>query len=187
MKKNTTKISDNISSSEQVKKSINKKRHIPLELIDLTSEPVSKHKRYYEKNRESLLIGKKEYYQKHKKTLLSKSKSTKIFKTAFIANFLIDENLIEENNVRDLNLVCEFCQAKHFTFELPRDKKFPNCCHKGKVSLSEDPPYPMELRNLIIGTTSKKIFFRVSGSAERRGAERDCGTRENSALIGQLG
>ena len=32
---------------------------IPLELIDLTSEPISKHERYYETNRKSILIRKK--------------------------------------------------------------------------------------------------------------------------------
>ena len=52
------------------------------------------------------MIGKKEYYQKHKKTILSKSKSIEFLRTAFIENSLIDKNVIEENNVGDLNLVC---------------------------------------------------------------------------------
>ena len=85
------------------KKPINKIRKIPLVIIDFTSEPTSKHKRYYEMNRESIMIRKKSHYQKLKKTILLKSESNKTL-TAFIANSSIDENLIEENNVRDRNL-----------------------------------------------------------------------------------
>ena len=45
--------------------------------------------------------------------------------------------------------------------ELPRDQKFSNCCHKEKVIFPEDPLYPVELKNLVIGTiTSTKKFFK---------------------------
>ena len=41
-----------------------------------------------------------------------------------------------------MNKICNYYNAKHFSFEYTKDKKFSNCCHKGKVILRENPPYP---------------------------------------------
>ena len=36
----------------------------------------------------------------------------------------------------EMNVICQKCQAKHFTGEKPSDGLFNNCCHKGKASHS---------------------------------------------------
>ena len=95
--------------------------------------------------------------KKNKHKILEYKKSKKItntiFKQASIANTLINENLIQENNVGNLDLTCKFCNAKHYTFELSQDKNFSTCCHKGKINLQEDPTYPREIEELVTGNT----------------------------------
>ena len=65
-----------------------------------------------------------------------------------IANVESDENLINERYLGSMFEICKHCNAKHFSFEYTLDKQFSNCCHKGKVSLSENPPYLHKLENL---------------------------------------
>ena len=55
---------------------------------------------------------------------------------------------------------CKYCNAKHFSFEYTKDKQFSNCCHKGKVSSRENPPYPYKLENLSTGLSMDSINFR---------------------------
>ena len=68
-----------------------------------------------------------------------------------IANVEFDENLINESYLDSMFEICKHCNAKNFSFEYTQDKQFSNCCHKGKVSLSENPPYPYKLENLSTG------------------------------------
>lgn len=68
-----------------------------------------------------------------------------------IANSNYDDKLYDYNYLGEMDMMCEFCNAKHFALELPADKKFNNCCHKGKVLLNEF-RYPTQLLNL----TNKK-------------------------------
>ena len=48
----------------------------------------------------------------------------------------------------------------HSSFEYIQDKQFSNCCHKEKVSLPENPPYPYKLENLSTGLSMDSINFR---------------------------
>ena len=57
-------------------------------------------------------------------------------------------------------VICKHCNAKHSSFEYIQDKQFSNCCHKGKVSLTENPPYPYKLENLSTGLSMDSINFR---------------------------
>ena len=59
-----------------------------------------------------------------------------------------------------MNKICNYCNAKHFLFEYTKDEKFSNCCHKGKVVLPENPPYPEQLKMLATGSSSDSINFR---------------------------
>jgi len=70
----------------------------------------------------------------HKKT----QRSMRDDKLAHIAvNDFLDESNILEYNCSNLNILCNFCNAKHFPGEQPQDKLFTQCCHKGKVVLEE--------------------------------------------------
>lgn len=80
--------------------------------------------------------------------------------SAKAANIDFDENLIIENYIGELNIICDFCKAKHFALELPSDKKFTNCCHKGKVKLIDDIEYPEEIKKLATGNSTESIEFR---------------------------
>ena len=46
------------------------------------------------------------------------------------------------------------------SFEYIQGKQFSNCCHKGKVSLPENSPYPYKLENLSTGLSKDSINFR---------------------------
>lgn len=70
-----------------------------------------------------------------------------------------DEDHIVENFLGNMEVICNFCKAKHFLLEMPKDKKFNTCCHKGKVMLPEDPLYPEELKHMINGNTWKSKHF----------------------------
>lgn len=73
---------------------------------------------------------------------LKRDKFVSGYKSGLVANKDFDEESIQENVIENTDLTCEFCDAKHFHFELPQDNKFSNCCHKGKVNLEKDPIYP---------------------------------------------
>lgn len=77
-------------------------------------------------------------------------------------NSIIDENLYNENFVGNMELICNFCEAKHFPFELKNRKNFNICCHKGKVKLPDDPSYPEEIKSLIIGNSQLSRHFKHS-------------------------
>ena len=56
---------------------------------------------------------------------------------------IINENEVDSHNCGPLSLICEYCQAKHFKAEQPSDKKFTQCCKKGKVKLDPIPTSPL--------------------------------------------
>ncbi|OXA46564.1 hypothetical protein Fcan01_18731 [Folsomia candida] len=49
---------------------------------------------------------------------------------------------LQQHNCIALIAICSFCGAKHFLMERPQDKKFTQCCQKGKVVL---PPIKLAL------------------------------------------
>lgn len=68
----------------------------------------------------------------------------------------INENEIVAHTCGQLNIICEFCQSKNFIDERPTDRKFTQCCRKGKVKLSKptdihgnELAYPPFLRDLM--------------------------------------
>ena len=74
-----------------------------------------------------------------------------------IANVEFDENLINESYLGSMFEMCKHCNS---SFEYIQDKQFSNSCHKGKVSLPENPPYPYKLENLSTGLSMDSINFR---------------------------
>ena len=77
-----------------------------------------------------------------------------------IANVEFDENLMNENYLGSMFEIYKHCNAKHSSFEYIQDKQFSNCCHKRKVSLPENQPYPYKLENLSTGLSMDSINFR---------------------------
>ena len=77
-----------------------------------------------------------------------------------IANVEFEENLINESYLGSMFEICKHCNAKHSSFEYIHDKQFSNSCHKGKVSLPENLPYPYKLKNLSTGLSMDSINFR---------------------------
>jgi hypothetical protein len=47
-----------------------------------------------------------------------------------------DERAVDLHSCGNLDITCNFCQAKHFRAEQPSDKLFTQCCQKGKVVLT---------------------------------------------------
>jgi len=45
------------------------------------------------------------------------------------------EDTVEEFYCGPMNFRCEYCQSKNFKGEMAADKKFTNCCEKGKIQL----------------------------------------------------
>ena len=56
--------------------------------------------------------------------------------------------------VGPINNICLYCNALHFPNEAL------NCCHNGKVSLTQLSSYPEELKNLLMSNSSKAKNFR---------------------------
>ena len=77
-----------------------------------------------------------------------------------ITNVEFDENLINESYLGSMFEICKHCNAKHSSSEYIQDKQFSNCCHKGQVSLPENPPYSYNLEKLSTGLSLDSINFR---------------------------
>jgi len=58
-----------------------------------------------------------------------------------------------------MNLICQECGAKHFKAERPPDKKFSQCCRKGRVILPPPKECPQPLLGLLQGTHPKAKSF----------------------------
>lgn len=52
-----------------------------------------------------------------------------------------DEVMVRRHDCGPMICICQFCGSKNFEKELPADKKFKSCCHKGKVKL----PKPVDI------------------------------------------
>jgi PIF1-like helicase/Helitron helicase-like domain at N-terminus/Helicase len=72
----------------------------------------------------------------------------------------ITEEDIPVHFIGEMDAICEFCRAKHFKVEMPKDKKFSSCCQKGKVHLPELTPLPNYLRDLYVGNNDDAKNFR---------------------------
>ena len=62
----------------------------------------------------------------------------------------LNEEELPHHNCGQLNVVCNFCRAKHYAKEQPTDKQFNICCSKGKVVMD-----PIRVSPLI-----KQLFTR---------------------------
>jgi hypothetical protein len=58
-----------------------------------------------------------------------------------------------------MNVTCEECGAKHFLKERPSDKRFTDCCFKGKVVLPLPRPPPELLLHLLTDSHPKAKHF----------------------------
>jgi hypothetical protein len=59
-----------------------------------------------------------------------------------------DERTVDLHSCGNLDITCNFCQAKHFRGEQPSDKLFTQCCQKGKVVLTQIRVAPL-IQNLM--------------------------------------
>jgi len=59
----------------------------------------------------------------------------------------------------EMNLICEECGAKHFKGERPQDKKFQQCCKKGRVILPLPKECPEPLSKLLQNNHPKAKSF----------------------------
>ena len=55
--------------------------------------------------------------------------------------------------------LCQYCESLRF----PNEQR--NCCHNGKVSLTQLCEYPESLKELLMGSTQDSINFRNYNSA----------------------
>lgn len=90
----------------------------------------------------------KTLYEIYNEKNSQKRTNSKYLRTARIANLDFDDNSITINSIGDMNIQCKYCAAYHFKGEVDDEKKFKNCCHKGIITLTSDPPYPIELIKL---------------------------------------
>ena len=57
--------------------------------------------------------------------------------------------------------ICDECGAKHFKKERPSDKKFTNCCYKGKVILPKPKECPELLLHLLTNSHPDSSHFKT--------------------------
>ena len=74
---------------------------------------------------------------------------------------IFSEHLVPLHNCGPMNVICEECGARHFKGERPSDKKFTQCCRKGKVILPPPKECPAPLAQLMQNNHPKaKSFMR---------------------------
>ena len=54
-----------------------------------------------------------------------------------------------QHSCGEMEIECQFCGSFNFLQERPKDGKFNNCCHKGKVLVHVQQEYPQYLRQII--------------------------------------
>ena len=72
---------------------------------------------------------------------------------------IVSENRFALHYCGEMNLICQECGAKHFKAERPPDKKFSQCCRKGRVILPPPKECPQPLAGLLQGTHPKAKSF----------------------------
>ena len=74
------------------------------------------------------------------------------------------KEIVSEDNVHlhllgEMSAICTECDAKHFLQELPKDKKFQQCCRKGSVILPSPKKCPPLLLELLLNNHPKSVAF----------------------------
>ncbi|MCP4493927.1 MAG: hypothetical protein GY820_42500 [Gammaproteobacteria bacterium] len=71
---------------------------------------------------------------------------------------------IDAFNTGPLDVRCKHCDARHFSAEMPINRKleFKSCCHHGKVKLEKLQPCPEELRMLLDGSSVNSENFKIN-------------------------
>lgn len=90
---------------------------------------------------------------------LNKNKETKDIKNALIANLDFNEDVINVHYMGEINVRCQFCNAKHFIQEKLQDKTFKFCCHKGKIILDDIEEFD-QIKQLALGNDKKNKLFK---------------------------
>ncbi|XP_058791046.1 uncharacterized protein LOC131664174 [Phymastichus coffea] len=76
-------------------------------------------------------------------------------------NRISEVNVVEQDYLGLMNILCQHCQAKHFKDEKVSNKglSFNDCCGHGSVVLDPFPDFPSELINLFSGEHEKSSIF----------------------------
>ena len=72
---------------------------------------------------------------------------------------IIFENRFPVHYCGEMDMTCQNCCAKHFKAERPPDKKFSQCCRKGRVLLPPPKECPQPLLGLLQGTHPEAKSF----------------------------
>ncbi|EFX68723.1 hypothetical protein DAPPUDRAFT_329777 [Daphnia pulex] len=72
---------------------------------------------------------------------------------------IVVEDRVHLHDCGDLTKICSECDAKHFAKEMPKDKKFQQCCAKGNVILPPAKPCPEPLASLLQNRHPKSKHF----------------------------
>ena len=72
---------------------------------------------------------------------------------------IFSEDLVNLHDCGAMNIICEECGARHFKGERPPDKKFTQCCRKGKVILPPPKECPAPLAQLMQNNHPKAKSF----------------------------
>ena len=73
----------------------------------------------------------------------------RLVRTYFLAK-TANETTVNLHDCGKMDTICEECGAKHLKKERPSDKKFTDCCNKGKVILPAPKKCPELLLNLLV-------------------------------------
>lgn len=73
----------------------------------------------------------------------------------------LDIDDVREDYIGSMDILCMYCDAKHFVSEKVRNKveSFHDCCQHGKVQLNRIPEPPTLLRNLLQGSHEQSKHF----------------------------
>ncbi|EFX64444.1 hypothetical protein DAPPUDRAFT_334184 [Daphnia pulex] len=72
---------------------------------------------------------------------------------------IVAEDRVHLHDCGDLTKICSECDAKHFAKEMPKDKKFQQCCAKGNVILPPAKTCPEPLASLLQNRHPKSKHF----------------------------
>ncbi|XP_046655037.1 uncharacterized protein LOC124348808 [Daphnia pulicaria] len=72
---------------------------------------------------------------------------------------IVVEDRVHLHDCGDLTKICSECDAKHFAKEMPKDKKFQQCCAKGNVIIPPAKPCPEPLASLLQNRHPKSKHF----------------------------
>jgi hypothetical protein len=131
---------------------------VPLEEAteDLNDEDIQPHAEIVPVETET----EREYREEFLRELRQQTRQTRIARTHRLdQREVLREDSIPTHDCGRMDWKCGYCHALHFKKEMSSNKKFSNCCNKGKVSLPDLKECPEFLKSLLTNSHPQATNF----------------------------